>query len=74
MTHNNAFLRRLNDLDLFGRSAANKPLTSVKNCKRHLKFAYDHFNWTTDQWKKVLWSDDRSLICFEPMKIYILPT
>ena len=43
---------------LFGRRRAEKPFISPKNVKERLKFAKGHQDWTVDQWKNVLWSDE----------------
>lgn len=43
---------------MFGRVAAEKPSISKENAKARLKFAKDHINWTTNDWKRVLWSDE----------------
>ncbi len=34
------------------------PLLSAKNRKRSLQFAQDHQNWTIEDWKTVVWSDE----------------
>lgn len=62
--HDRTIRRRLNNFGLFGRRPAKKPLISVKNRKRRLQFARDHLNWSTDQWKKVLWSDESKFNLF----------
>jgi hypothetical protein len=54
----------LNHFGLFGRRPAKKPLISVKNRKRRIAFAKEHLNWTTEQWKNVLWSDESKFNLF----------
>uniref|UniRef100_A0A915DNF1 Transposase Tc1-like domain-containing protein n=1 Tax=Ditylenchus dipsaci TaxID=166011 RepID=A0A915DNF1_9BILA len=49
---------RLIEVGLFGRRPAEKPFISPKNVKERLSFAKEHQNWTVDQWKSVLWSDE----------------
>lgn len=56
--------RRLNDAGLYGRHAAKKPLVSQKNRKARLAFARRHVNWTPDQWRKVLFSDESKFELF----------
>lgn len=36
----------------------NKPALSEKNVKARLKFAKVHRNWTVEDWKRVIWSDE----------------
>lgn len=50
--------RRLVEAGLYGRRPAKKPWISKKNVAARLKFSNDHLNWTADNWKKVLWSDE----------------
>uniref|UniRef100_A0A915ED75 Transposase Tc1-like domain-containing protein n=1 Tax=Ditylenchus dipsaci TaxID=166011 RepID=A0A915ED75_9BILA len=49
---------RLMEVGLFGRRPAEKPFISPKNVKERLKFAKDHQNWSVNDWKNVLWSDE----------------
>lgn len=50
--------RRLVDAKLFSRRPAKKPLISARNRVARLEFARRHLNWTVDEWKKVLFSDE----------------
>ena len=50
--------RRLIEAKLYSRRPAKKPLISQKNRKRRLLFAKSHLNWTFNDWKKVLFSDE----------------
>ena len=56
--------RRLHDVGLYGRVAVKKPLISKKNQKARLQFAKDHLNWTTEDWKKVCFSDESKFNLF----------
>ena len=38
-----------------------RPLLSSKHYKAHLDFAFAHRNWTIDDWKKVIWSDETKI-------------
>ena len=38
-----------------------RPLLSVKHRKARLDFAYAHKDWTIDDWKKVIWSDETKI-------------
>uniref|UniRef100_A0A096MFS4 Transposase Tc1-like domain-containing protein n=1 Tax=Poecilia formosa TaxID=48698 RepID=A0A096MFS4_POEFO len=55
--------RRLCESGLHGRIAARKPLLRTGNKQKRLAWAKEHKEWTLDQWKYVLWSDEsKSLI------------
>lgn len=56
--------RRLRDAGLNGRRPVRKPLISAKNRKARLEFAHRHLNWTVQQWKSVLWSDESKFSLF----------
>lgn len=43
---------------LRARTPVKKPWISKKNRARRLKFAKEHLDWTIEQWKRVLWSDE----------------
>lgn len=43
----------------------NKPALSEKNVKARLKFAREHKDWTTDDWKRVVWSDETKFNRFQ---------
>ena len=34
------------------------PLLSAKHRKAHLDYAYAHKDWTVEDWKRVVWSDE----------------
>lgn len=56
--------RRLRSFGLFGRVAIRKPLLRPVNKKKRLAWAKAHKNWTFDQWKTVLWSDESKFDLF----------
>lgn len=52
------------DVDLNGRRSVKKPLISKKNRMARLAWAREHKDWTSDDWKKVLWSDESKVNLF----------
>lgn len=42
-----------------------KPALSERNVKARLKFAREHQNWTEDDWKRVIWSDESKFNRFQ---------
>ena len=50
--------RRLRAAGLTGRVAVRKPLLRWQNKKKRLAWAMKHRQWTTENWKKVLWTDE----------------
>jgi hypothetical protein len=49
---------------LHGRICKKKPLLSVRNIQRRLDWAIRHQNWSVEDWKKVLWSDEKKVELF----------
>src|SRR6201992_3863726 len=39
------------------------PLLSARHCKACLDFAHAHKDWTLDDWKRVVWSDETKVNC-----------
>lgn len=64
--------KRLREAGLRGCVAAKKPLLSDANCAKRLRFAREHKNWTVNQWRKVLFSDESTyeLFCGEK-RVYV---
>ena len=52
------------DLDLPSRKAAKKPLFTERMKKRCLAFAKKYAHWTTEEWKKVMFSDESNFQVF----------
>jgi hypothetical protein len=48
----------LRNTEHFRRVACHKPPISERNRTARLQWAIEHSNWTIDQWKKILWSDE----------------
>ena len=43
------------------RKIIKKPLLTIKHKKEHLAFAQAHKDWTVDDWKTVIWSDETKI-------------
>lgn len=56
--------RRLVAAKLFSRRPAKKPLISARNRAARLAFCRYHLNWTVDDWKKILFSDETRYTIF----------
>jgi hypothetical protein len=56
--------RALIECGLVGRVAAKKPLLGTKNVRKRLAFAKKYVNWTTEQWSRVLWTDETKIELF----------
>ena len=52
---------RLHEYDLHGKALAKKPLLTKRHIAKRLAFAKQYQNWTVDNWKKVLWSDETKI-------------
>lgn len=50
--------REVIGLGFHGRAAAHKPLITRTNARRRLEWCKEHRNWTVNEWKNVLWSDE----------------
>ena len=67
-----SYQRRLVEFGLHGRVARKKPYISEKNRVRRLSWAKRHANWTSQDWQKVVWSDEsRFKKCGSDGKLYI---
>jgi len=56
--------RRLVSAGLKARIPRKRPYLNEKQRKKRLTWAKAHINWTTDEWKKVLWSDETKISIF----------
>lgn len=56
--------RRLKEANLHGRVAHRKPLLRRGNRLKRLQWARLHQNWTEEDWRKVLWSDESKFEVF----------
>ncbi|KAG1461961.1 hypothetical protein G6F56_005615 [Rhizopus delemar] len=53
--------RELHNLCYSKRTAARKPFIKEKHRKDRFRFAREHKDWTLDQWRKVIWTDESSI-------------
>jgi transposase len=56
--------RALQDAGLVSFVKPKKPLLSPKNIKARLAFAKSHLSWTSDDWSRVIWSDETKICRF----------
>jgi transposase len=56
--------RALKDAGLISFVKPKKPLLSKKNVKARLLFAKTHLDWTLDDWRRVIWSDETKISRF----------
>lgn len=56
--------RRLQENNLHGRMARKKPLVSLKNTKKRLRFATDHLAKGLNFWNLIVWSDESKFNVF----------
>ena len=60
----NTVKRRLPDVGLYGRVAKKKPLLRKVNKTKRLQWAKQHKNWSVEDFKKVLWTDESKFEIF----------
>jgi transposase len=57
--------RRLREWDFGAHVAAKKPLLSYDHMQRRLEWAKKHVDWTVEDWKRVLFSDETPFCLFQ---------
>lgn len=63
---------RLQKAGLNGRVSIKKPLLRRGNKKKRLEWAHAHKNWTVDDWKQVLWTDESKFEMFgQKRRVYV---
>ena len=63
--------RRLISFGIYARRRRKKPLLSPANIKARLAWAKAHQDWTVEQWRKVLWSDESPFMLFPGSRGYV---
>lgn len=56
--------RRMKEREIVARRAATGPKLTAAHRRARLQFARDHVNWTLDQWRAVLFSDETRVCLF----------
>ena len=56
--------RRLREAGLHGRKARRKPRLTAAHRRARLLFAHEHKNWTSEQWSRVVFSDESRFLLF----------
>ena len=62
-------VRALNHCGLRAGEKKKKPGLSRRNIKARLEWAKQHKNWTVEDWKRVIWSDETKINCLESFRI-----
>ena len=57
--------RELKKMHLSKCKSTRKPLVSAANRKKRMLFAKEHKNWTVEDWKLVMWSDESRFTLFQ---------
>jgi transposase len=67
--------RELHKMKIHGRAAIAKPLVTAVNAKRRIQWCKDHKEWTLDQWKHVMYSDESTYTLFPTTgRVYVWRT
>lgn len=62
--HKMTILRRLRQSGVRARTPRKKPLLNIEQRRKRLVWAKEHIEWTEEQWKTVLWSDESKINLF----------
>ena len=54
--------RRLKEVELFSRIRRRKPVLKPQHRRARLQWARKHLNWTFEDWIRVIWSDESTII------------
>lgn len=70
--HSSTVRRRLIAKGMFGRRPRRKPFISKQNRRKRVEFAKAHRYWTFNDWKKILWSDETTILFYDSRgKLYV---
>ncbi len=56
--------RRFSGFRLKGRIPRKKPSSNLKQHKKRVQWAKEHINWSENQWKQIIWSDESKISLF----------
>src|SRR5215469_147372 len=59
--HANTVRNALKEAEMKGASKQKKPLLASRHIKARLEFARKYKDWTVDDWKRVVWSDETKI-------------
>lgn len=62
--HPQTIRNRIKSMGYHGKIAVKKPFISAKNKQIRLRWARDKINWSIDQWKRIIWSDETKILLF----------
>lgn len=71
MVSSSTVRRRLLESDLKAHAPAHKPKLTAVMKKKRLLFAKKYRNWTAEQWRSVMWSDESSFQQYSSKKQYV---
>lgn len=60
--------RRLKEVELYSRIRRRKPFLKPHHKAARLEWAYRYVNWTVDDWKRVIWSDECPIQLGRPVR------
>jgi len=64
--------RVLTECGLDGRVARKKPLLSALNIQQRIRWCKSHRHWSSEDWKRVLWTDESSIELFSSSgRVYV---
>ena len=62
----------LKEAEFYSATKKKVPMLKLTNCQRRLRFARYYENWTVEDWKRMLWSDETKINCIgSDGKVYV---
>ena len=70
--HPQTIRNALKEAGFYSATKKKVPMLKLIHCQKRLKFARYHENWTVEDWKRVLWSDETKINCIgSDGKVYV---